>query len=245
MDGAAQVARNVIIGALQFGRHARAVIRQVHAQGRDSKPVQQFAERQMALFVRIPLRQHQHGPAVIPVGGKEGGAHHVVLRVGRLDGTGESELSGLIASGRIQPVIRGRLVGEETAGIGQHGADEFAERLAGASVGGWHSEPVEPPLKRAHDTVAVAGGEFVLPVGDPARIELGHLRETLSVAEPGQKNTPLQATGLAAGSAQPLGGNAPKLKTSYYPGARVLQARGHRLSRCKQWRRVSGRFRFP
>ena len=37
VDGAAEVARNVVIGALQFGRHARPVVGQAHAQRRDSE----------------------------------------------------------------------------------------------------------------------------------------------------------------------------------------------------------------
>ena len=65
VDGAADVAGNVVVGARGFGRLALGVVGHGHAQGADAEAIEQFSQADMAVGAGIPLRQDDQHPAVV------------------------------------------------------------------------------------------------------------------------------------------------------------------------------------
>src|SRR5437867_11814595 len=50
------IARDMIVGALELRRHALGMVSHRHTQGADAEPVQQAGEAYMSIRARVPLR---------------------------------------------------------------------------------------------------------------------------------------------------------------------------------------------
>ena len=61
LERAHDVGADDIVGAREFGRHARVVVRQAQAQCTHAKAREQPAQPDVALLVGVPLGQHEHG----------------------------------------------------------------------------------------------------------------------------------------------------------------------------------------
>ena len=75
MQGPAHIARHMIVGPLDARGLPPVVVSQAHAKGGQAEKIQQLAEPEMAAFIRIPLREHEHCPAPVARAWKEFGVN--------------------------------------------------------------------------------------------------------------------------------------------------------------------------
>src|SRR4051812_41607308 len=117
MDGPSDVARDVVIGALEFARLTLGVVREGHSQGADVEAIQQLGKSDMTLRTGIPLRQYDERAALALFRWKPLAVHRVVFGVGGAHGTGESQVT------LVEAKVTRAFVGEKPVGIGEGGGD--------------------------------------------------------------------------------------------------------------------------
>jgi hypothetical protein len=137
------------------------VVGKAQAQGAQLECVQQLAEPDVPVGVRVPLGQHEHGPAAAPGAalGKVPCVHDVVLGMRRGHGARKRQAIAdeRVAFGGVHLV---ELVACRHRSIRpRHDRVVVDLRRRLETV-----QPVEPPLERPDDPVGVGRGEPALPV---------------------------------------------------------------------------------
>jgi hypothetical protein len=100
---ATQIGAHHVIGALKLRRHSSVVIGKAQAERGNSEAIEQTTERNVAVRLAVPLRQHEHGAAMGARGyvrliafasrrGKIASIDCVVFTIRRLYAAGECEM---------------------------------------------------------------------------------------------------------------------------------------------------------
>jgi hypothetical protein len=105
------IRRNSVVRAVQFGRHAHVMIGKAEPQSRYSQNSQRPAKRYMLMCLRIPVRQHQHRPAMVAGRRKPLCVCDIVFSVRRLYDGGELKPAVYTLE------IRRGLIGKKSAAV--------------------------------------------------------------------------------------------------------------------------------
>ena len=203
----------VVIGALQFRRHALGMVRHGHPQSADSEPVEQLRKAHMAVRHRNSTGAGRPGPGAVLGGRKPERVHRVVLGIGR--GTGlvkvrRSPCKLVIAdrfgrrrSGRNRPEPR------ETNRSRQSLALPLT-RPGRREIRGCSASPF--PIRRAERCGWCRGWRAYAPNGPSIERRVPSCVRRFSLADEKKAPHRQMESGTGPQRISPDGGNAPKLE---------------------------------